>query len=192
MSRPDKSRCDVCGADIGEAENRIGCPVCSDRYFETIRKSYEHCLQRFSDTFAGAAMLNLEMAQEAAKTAHGMTERLLGMERGLQRQYPSAYYMVTSYQFLRNLYLENWLENMLAGYKAFAGAFKAWDSVFGQNIVSWADMAGGLVRRMDGGITPGLSDMDRNLIRLASDANRAYDRYRKESKPQRQAAHQAG
>jgi uncharacterized Zn finger protein (UPF0148 family) len=181
-----KNACDVCGTEVDTVDNKVGCPVCEDRYFGKIKESYDQTLKRYNIVSRDLSKLYFDLSEESVKSSYKITTQYLEMEKNLRVYNPSWYYLLTSYQFLRNRFLGNTMQSVNMLYSNFTDVWKASLSTMSENIVSILESMNRFCNIFNEtrNVTekPSLSEKDENLIKTISDVNRMYGTYLKEVK----------
>ena len=182
----EKNACDVCGTKVDTVDTKIDCPVCEDRYFGKIKESYDQTLKRYNIVSRDLFKLYFDLSEELAKSSYNITTQYLEMEKNLRVYNPSWYYLLTSYQFLRNRFLGNTMQSVNMLYSNFTDVWKASLSTMSENIVTTLENMNRFCNIFNEtrNVTekPSLSEKDENLIETISDVNRMYGTYMKEVK----------
>jgi len=180
----EKNICETCGREISIVENKTGCSVCENMYFDKIKESYIQNLNRFNTMSRDLFKVSFDLSRESVKSYYDIIDQYLEMEKNLRIYNPSLYYFLTSYQFQRNRFFGNVMQSFSTAYSNFTDVWKANFSTMSNNLVSTLEN----MNRFDNtcGETMnvkeklGPSEDDKNLIKAISDVNKTYDTYKKE------------
>ncbi len=171
----------MCGEDIGTTDNNANCPVCEDRYFNKIRESYVQNFEKLNEMAADLFKLHFELVEELTKSSYEISNQYLELEKNLRIYNPSWYYLLTSYQFLRNLFLGNTVQNFYSSYSSFISMWAINHQSISQNIASVLENMNELCKTINVTNKRDLSETDKNFIKMINYTNRTYDAYEKEN-----------
>lgn len=180
-NKKGKNVCLVCGEGIDTADNNANCPVCEDRYFNKIKKSYVQNFEKLNEIAADLFKLHFESVEELTKSSYEISSQYLELEKNLGTYNPSWYYLLTSYQFMRNLFLGTTVQNFYASYSSFITMWRTNHQFVLQNIASVLENMNGLCKTINVTNKPSLSETDKNFIKMINESNRTYDAYDKEN-----------
>ncbi len=182
----EKNVCDVCGTEVGAVDSKTGCPVCDDRYFGKIKESYSQNMKKYNIVSVDLFKFYFDLSEEFVKSSYAISGQYLEMEKNLRAYNPSWYYLLTSYQFLRNRFLGNAIQSANILYSSFADVWKAHLSAVSENVVSTLENVNKFCNTCNETMNVKeklyLSDEDKNLIKTISTVNRMYSTYQKEEK----------
>lgn len=182
----EKNVCDICGTESDTVDNKIGCPVCDDKYFGKIKESYSQNIKRCNIASEGLFKLYFDLSGEFVKSLYNISSQYLEIEKNLRVYNPSWYYLLTSYQFLRNRFLGNTMQGVSTMYSGFADVWKVYLSTASENIVSTLENVNKFCNTCNETMSIKeklyLSEEDKNLVKTISTVNRMYGVYQKEEK----------
>jgi hypothetical protein len=178
--------CEKCGTEISSIENKTGCSVCENAYFDKIKESYVQNLNTFNMISRDLFKVYFDMSGESVKSYYAIMGQYLEMEKSLRIYNPYGYYLLTSYQFQRNKFLGNVMQNFSTAYSNFTDIWKTNFSTMSNNLVSTLenmnrfDNIGSEI--MHAGERLGPSQNDKNFIKTIGDVNKTYNAYKKEER----------
>ncbi len=182
----EKNVCDVCGTKVDAIDNKTGCPVCDDRYFGKIKESYSQNMKRCNIASVDLFKLCFDLSEEFVKSSYAISSQYLEIEKNLRAYNPSWYYLLTSYQFLRNRFLGNVIQGVSTMYSGFADVWKAHLSTVSENVVSTLENVNKFCNTCNETMNVKgklyLSEEAGNLVKTISTVNRMYSTYQKEEK----------
>ncbi|MFZ0184662.1 MAG: hypothetical protein WAL88_07505 [Nitrosotalea sp.] len=172
--------CDTCGAEI-YPDTKFGCSICEGKYFDKIKGSYNKSLERSNSLSKDLFVFYFDLSDEFVKGSYKIISQYLEMEKNLGNFNPAWYYSLTLYQYMRNYFLSQTIENIDLLFPHFVhicmnNLSMASDDVasFIENTnkfyVSYQDAIG--IRKKDL-----LSDSDKRLVQTTKDIQKMYDSY---------------
>lgn len=180
----EKNVCDVCGTKVDINDSKIGCPVCDDQYFGKIKESYNQNLKIYDNTSKDLFKLYFDLSEELVKSSYNIYEQYLEMEKNLRAYNPSWYYLLTSYQFLRNHFLGNVMQGIGTMYSGFTDVWKANISTMSENTISVLENMNKFCNTcnkiMNVKEKQSISEEGKNLVKMINAVNRMYSTYQKE------------
>ncbi|MGI0018496.1 MAG: hypothetical protein ACREA1_07290 [Nitrosotalea sp.] len=182
----EKNICDICGTDVGAVDGSTDCPICDDRYFGKIKESYTQNLNKCNIASEDLFKLYFDLSGEFVKFSYNISSQYLEIEKNLRVYNPSWYYLLTSYQFLRNRFLGNTMQSASMMYSGFTDVWKVHFSTMSENIVSALENVNRFCNTCNETMNvqekSHISEGNKNLIKTISVVNRTYSTYQKEEK----------
>jgi len=182
----EKNICDICGTDVGAVDGNTDCPICDDIYFGKIKESYTQNLKRCNIASEDLFKLYFDLSGEFVKSSYNIASQYLEMEKNLRLYNPSWYYLLTSYQFLRNRFLGNMIQSASVIYSSFTDVWKVHFYTLSENIVSTLENVNRFCNTCNETRNvqekSHISEGNKNLIKTISVVNRTYSTYQKEEK----------
>ena len=182
----EKNICDICGTDVGAVDGNTDCPVCDDLYFGKIKESYTQNLKRCNIASEDLFKLYFDLSGEFVKSSYNIASQYLEIEKNLRLYNPSWYYLLTSYQFLRNRFLGNMIQSASVIYSSFTDVWKVHFYTMSENIVSTLENVNRFCNTCNETMNvqekSHISEGNKNLIKTISVVNRTYSTYQKEEK----------
>jgi len=181
-----KNICDICGTDVGAVDGNTDCPICDDIYFGKIKESYTQNLKRCNIAYEDLFKLYFDLSGEFVKSSYNIASQYLEIEKNLRLYNPSWYYLLTSYQFLRNRFLGNMIQSASVIYSSFTDVWKVHFYTMSENIVSTLENVNRFCNTCNETMNvqekSHISEGNKNLIKTISVVNRTYSTYQKEEK----------
>lgn len=181
-----KNICDICGTDVGAVDGNTDCPICDDLYFGKIKESYTQNLKRCNIASEDLFKLYFDLSGEFVKSSYNIASQYLEIEKNLRLYNPSWYYLLTSYQFLRNRFLGNMIQSASVIYSSFTDVWKVHFYTMSENIVSTLENVNRFCNTCNETMNvqekSHISEGNKNLIKTISVVNRTYSTYQKEEK----------
>ena len=185
-SMVEKNICDICGTDVGAVDGNTDCPICDDIYFGKIKESYTQNLKRCNIVSEDLFKLYFDLSGEFVKSSYNIASQYLEIEKNLRLYNPSWYYLLTSYQFLRNRFLGNMIQSASVIYSSFTDVWKVHFYTMSENIVSTLENVNRFCNTCNETRNvqekSHISEGNKNLIKTISVVNRTYSTYQKEEK----------
>jgi hypothetical protein len=103
--------CATCGAEI-YPDTKFGCSICEEKYFDKIKGSYNRNLERTNTLSKDLFAFYFDLSDEFVKSSYKIISQNLEMEKILGNFNPSWYYSLTLYQYMRNYFLDQTIENI--------------------------------------------------------------------------------
>ena len=182
----EKNICDICGTDVGAVDGNTDCPICDDLYFGKIKESYTQNLKRCNIASEDLFKLYFDLSGEFVKSSYNIASQYLEIEKNLRLYNPSWYYLLTSYQFLRNRFLGNMIQSASVIYSSFTDVWKVHFYTMSENIVSTLENVNRFCNTCNETMNvqekSHISEGNKNLIKTISVVNRTYSTYQKEEK----------
>lgn len=182
----EKNICDICGTDVGAVDGNTDCPICDDIYFGKIKESYTQNLKRCNIASEDLFKLYFDLSGEFVKSSYNIASQYLEIEKNLRLYNPSWYYLLTSYQFLRNRFLGNMIQSASVIYSSFTDVWKVHFYTLSENIVSTLENVNRFCNTCNETRNvqekSHISEGNKNLIKTISVVNRTYSTYQKEEK----------
>lgn len=182
----EKNICDICGTDVGAVDGNTDCPICDDIYFGKIKESYTQNLKRCNIASEDLFKLYFDLSGEFVKSSYNIASQYLEIEKNLRLYNPSWYYLLTSYQFLRNRFLGNMIQSASVIYSSFKDVWKVHFYTLSENIVSTLENVNRFCNTCNETRNvqekSHISEGNKNLIKTISVVNRTYSTYQKEEK----------
>ena len=182
----EKNICDICGTDVGAVDGNTDCPICDDIYFGKIKESYTQNLKRCNIASEDLFKLYFDLSGEFVKSSYNIASQYLEIEKNLRLYNPSWYYLLTSYQFLRNRFLGNMIQSASVIYSSFTDVWKVHFYTMSENIVSTLENVNRFCNTCNETMNvqekSHISEGNKNLIKTISVVNRTYSTYQKEEK----------
>lgn len=172
--------CGICGAEI-HSDTKLGCSICEDKYFDKIKGSYNKSLEKINSLSKDLFAFYFDLSDEFIKDSYKIISQYLEMEKNLGNFNPLWYYSLTSYQYMRNCFLDQTIENIDVVFSnlrniCMNNLFMTSDNTatFIANAnkfnVSYQDALG--IRKQDL-----LSDSDKRLVQTTKSIEKIYDSY---------------
>ena len=185
IKRVKRDVCDTCGTEI-HPDTKLGCSICEEKYFDKIKGSYNKNLERTNSSSKDLFAFYFDLSDELVKGSYKIISQYLEMEKNLGNFNPSWYYSLTLYQYMRNYFLGQAIENIDIVFSNLRHAcmniiFMASDNTatFIANAnkfcISYQDALG--IRKKDL-----LSDSDKRLVQTIKSIDKIYDSYQQENR----------
>ena len=176
--------CDTCGTEINP-DTKLGCSICEAKYFDKIKESYNKNLERTNSLSKDLFAFHFDLSDEFIKSSYKIISQYLEMEKNLGNFNPSWYYSLTLYQYMRNYFLGQAIENIDLIFSNIRHICINNLSITSDNAatfienankfyVSYQDAIG--VRKKDL-----LSDSDKRLVQTTKSIGKMYDSYSNEN-----------
>jgi len=182
----EKNICDICGTDVGAVDGNTDCPICDDIYFGKIKESYTQNLKRCNIASEDLFKLYFDLSGEFVKSSYNIASQYLEIEKNLRLYNPSWYYLLTSYQFLRNRFLGNMIQSASVIYSSFTDVWKVHFYTLSENIVSTLENVNRFCNTCNETMNvqekSHISEGNKNLIKSIIVVNRTYSTYQKKEK----------
>ena len=181
-----KNICDIFWTDVVAVDGNTDCPICDDIYFGKIKESYTQNLKRCNIAYEDLFKLYFDLSGEFVQSSYNIASQYLEIEKNLRFYNPSWYYLLTSYQFLRNRFLGNMVQSASVIYSSFTDVWKVHFSTMSENIVSTLENVNRFCNTCNETMNvqekSHISEGNKNLIKTISIVNRTYSTYQKEEK----------
>lgn len=172
--------CDICGTEI-HPDTKFGCSIYEEKYFDKIKGSYNKSLEKVNSLSKDLFAFYFDLSDEFIKGSYKIISQYLEMEKNLGNFNPLWYYSLTSYQYIRNYFLNQVIENIDMVFSnlrhiCMNNLFMISDNTatFIVNTnkfnVSYQDALG--IRKKDL-----LSDSDKRLVQTTKSIEKIYDSY---------------
>lgn len=172
--------CDICGTEI-HPDTKFGCSIYEEKYFDKIKGSYNKSLEKVNSLSKDLFAFYFDLSDEFIKGSYKIISQYLEMEKNLGNFNPLWYYSLTSYQYMRNYFLNQAIENIDMVFSnlrhiCMNNLFMISDNTatFIVNTnkfnVSYQDALG--IRKKDL-----LSDSDKRLVQTTKSIEKIYDSY---------------
>src|SRR5574338_771873 len=179
----EKNVSDACVTGGSIIDTKTGSQICEDEYFEKIQESYDQNLKRFDIVSKDLFKFYFALSDELVKSSYKITNQYLEMEKNLRIYNPTWYYILTSYQFLRNRFLGNTIQSVSLLYSNFTNVWKTSLSIMSESIVSTLENMNRFCSTCNEPMNikekPSLSERAENLIKTIRDVNWIYHAYRR-------------
>ena len=103
--------CNICGTEI-HPDAKLGCSVCEEKYFDKIKGSYNKSLENVNSLTKDLFAFYFDLSDEFIKSSYKIISQYLEMEKNLGNFNPLWYYSLTSYQYMRNYFQNQAIENI--------------------------------------------------------------------------------
>ncbi|MDE1845389.1 MAG: hypothetical protein KGI10_08690 [Thaumarchaeota archaeon] len=183
--RVKRDICDICGTEI-RPDTELGCSICEEKYFDKIKGSYNKSLEKINSLSKDLFAFYFDISDEFIKSSYKIISQYLEMEKNLGNFNPSWYYSLTSYQYMRNYFLGQAIENIDVVFSNLRNICMNYLSMASDNAanfientnkfyVSYQDAIG--IRKKDL-----LSDSDERLVQTTQNIEKIYDSYQDKNK----------
>lgn len=180
IKRVTKDICDICGTEI-HPDTKLGCSICEAKYFDKIKGSYNRNLERTNTLSKDLFAFYFDLSDEFVKNSYKIIHRYLDMEKNLGNFNPFWYYSLTLYQYMRNYFLGQAIENIDLLFPHLLRIYVNNLSMASDNAasfienankscISYQDVIG--IRKKDL-----LSDSDKRLVQTTKNIEKIYDSY---------------
>lgn len=175
-----KDTCDICGAEI-HPDTKLGCSICEAKYFDKIKGSYNKNLERTNSLSKDLFTSYFDLSDEFVKNSYKIIHQYLEMEKNLGNFNPFWYYLLTSYQYMRNYFLGQAIENTDLLFPHLVRIYVNNLSMASDNAASFMENANKFcisyqdamrIRKKDL-----LSDSDKRLVQTTKNVEKIYDSY---------------
>jgi hypothetical protein len=175
-----KDICDVCGAEINP-DTKLGCSICEEKYFDKIKGSYNKNLERTNTLSKDLFASYFDLSDEFVKISYKIIHQYLEMEKIIGNFNPFWYHLLTSYQYMRNYFLGQAIENTDLLFPPLVRIYVHNISMSSDNAASFMENANKFcisyqdamrIRKKDP-----LSDSDKRLVQTTKNVEKMYDLY---------------
>ena len=171
--------CDICGTEI-HPDTKLGCSICEEKYFNKIKGSYNKSLEKINSLSKDLFAFYFDLSDEFIKSSYKIISQYLEMEKNLGNFKPSWYYSLTSYQYMRNYFLDQAIENIDMVFSNLRNIcrnnlFMASDNT--ATFIEYANKFNVSCQDALGTKKDLLSDSDKRLVQTTKSVEKIYDSY---------------